>query len=185
MLCAYVCIYFHISTIIWWIPIFINSVCKIRILPQCYLGRASTQSDRQVWSVCRQCSRQLSDQYSDGSVDCMDCRRRHQRRSDNPLNSSTRTCCPRVDAGIPCRTTGRDRCMYDTLHDTSGIPNNTRSVSTRHLNQKHKARFPLPELTARVDGWPVSITRQNGRCWRARVFTSRVHGSSVVQYINT
>ena len=29
-----------------------------------------------------------------------------------------------------------------------------------------KARFPLPELTARVDGWPVSITRQHGPCWR-------------------
>ena len=28
-----------------------------------------------------------------------------------------------------------------------------------------KARFPLPELTARVDGWPVSITRQHGPCW--------------------
>ena len=26
-----------------------------------------------------------------------------------------------------------------------------------------------PELTARVDGWPVSITRQHGLCWRARV----------------
>jgi len=25
-----------------------------------------------------------------------------------------------------------------------------------------KGRFPLPELTARVDGWPVSITRQHG-----------------------
>ena len=31
-----------------------------------------------------------------------------------------------------------------------------------------------PELTARVDGWPVSITRQHGPCWRARVSTSRV-----------
>ena len=38
---------------------------------------------------------------------------------------------------------------------------------------------PLSELTAwvngpRVDGWPVSITRQQGPCWRARVSTSRV-----------
>ena len=41
-----------------------------------------------------------------------------------------------------------------------------------------KARFPLPELTARVDGWPVSITRQHGPCWRARVSTSRVDGPS-------
>ena len=30
-----------------------------------------------------------------------------------------------------------------------------------------------PELTARVDGWPVSITRQHGPCWRACVSTSR------------
>jgi len=37
-----------------------------------------------------------------------------------------------------------------------------------------KARFPLPELTARVDRWLVSITRQHGTCWRAHVFTSRV-----------
>jgi len=29
-----------------------------------------------------------------------------------------------------------------------------------------KARFPLPELTARVNGWPVSITRQHKPCWR-------------------
>ena len=30
-----------------------------------------------------------------------------------------------------------------------------------------KARFPLSELTARVDGWPVSIARQHGPSWRA------------------
>jgi len=35
-------------------------------------------------------------------------------------------------------------------------------------------------LTAWVDRWPVSITRQHGPCWRARVSTSRVdqHGPS-------
>jgi len=33
-----------------------------------------------------------------------------------------------------------------------------------------------PELTARVDGWPVFITREHGPCWRARVSTSRVDG---------
>ena len=27
-----------------------------------------------------------------------------------------------------------------------------------------------PELTARIDGWPVSITRQHGPCWRAPGF---------------
>jgi len=31
-----------------------------------------------------------------------------------------------------------------------------------------------PVSTTRVDGWPVSITRQHGPCWRARVSTSRV-----------
>jgi len=31
-----------------------------------------------------------------------------------------------------------------------------------------------PELTAQVDEWSVSITRQHGPCWRARVSTSRV-----------
>jgi len=36
-----------------------------------------------------------------------------------------------------------------------------------------------PELTARVDGWPVSITRQHGPCWRARVSTSRVDSSQL------
>ena len=36
-----------------------------------------------------------------------------------------------------------------------------------------EARFPLPELTARVDGRPVSITSQHGPCWRAHVSTSR------------
>ena len=41
-----------------------------------------------------------------------------------------------------------------------------------------KARFPLPELTTRVDGWPVSIPRQHGPCWRARVSTNRVDGPS-------
>jgi len=40
-----------------------------------------------------------------------------------------------------------------------------------------KDQFPVPELTARVDGWPVSITRQHP-CWRARVSTSRVEGQS-------
>jgi len=35
-----------------------------------------------------------------------------------------------------------------------------------------------PVSSTRVDGWPVSITRQHGPCWRARVSTSRVDGSS-------
>jgi len=34
-------------------------------------------------------------------------------------------------------------------------------------NSRIKARFPLPELTDRVDGWPVSITRQLGPLTRA------------------
>ena len=44
--------------------------------------------------------------------------------------------------------------MGDTSHGTTQEP---------HAS---KAQFPLPELTARVDGWPVSITRQHGPCWR-------------------
>jgi len=32
-----------------------------------------------------------------------------------------------------------------------------------------------PELTAPVDGWPVSITRQHRPCWRARVSITRQH----------
>jgi len=35
-----------------------------------------------------------------------------------------------------------------------------------------------PVSTTRVDGWPVSITRQLGPCWRARVSTSQVDGPS-------
>jgi len=38
-----------------------------------------------------------------------------------------------------------------------------------------------PELSARVDGWPVSITRQHEPCWRVRVSTSRVDGPSTRQ----
>jgi len=40
----------------------------------------------------------------------------------------------------------------------------------------YSARFPLPELTARVDGWPVSITRQHGPCWRPVNSASGVTG---------
>ena len=35
-----------------------------------------------------------------------------------------------------------------------------------------------PVSTTRVDGWPVSITRQHGPCWRARISTSRVDSGS-------
>ena len=35
-----------------------------------------------------------------------------------------------------------------------------------------------PELMARVERWPVSITRQYGPCWQACVSTSRVDGLS-------
>ena len=45
-----------------------------------------------------------------------------------------------------------------------------------YIKRHTKPRFPLPELTAGVDGWPVSITRQHGPRWRARVSTSRVDG---------
>jgi len=39
---------------------------------------------------------------------------------------------------------------------------NKRNFNDIVLNVISKARFPLAELTARVDGWPVSITRQHG-----------------------
>ena len=41
-----------------------------------------------------------------------------------------------------------------------------------------EARFPLPELTARVDGWPVSITRQHvhGPSTRLVETRARQHG---------
>ena len=32
-----------------------------------------------------------------------------------------------------------------------------------------------PKLTAQVDGWPVSITRQHGQCWRAVLTGTRFH----------
>ena len=40
----------------------------------------------------------------------------------------------------------------------------------------NKARFPLPELTARVDGWPVSISRVDGRAFPLAELTGRQHG---------
>ena len=50
------------------------------------------------------------------------------------------------------------------------------SPDVAKLCLKPRFHYPSwrPELTARVDGWPVSITRQHGPCWRARVSTSRV-----------
>ena len=55
-------------------------------------------------------------------------------------------------------------------------------ASDQNGDSTSKARFHYPswrpELMVRVDGWPVSITRQHGPCWRARVSTSRVDGPS-------
>ena len=53
--------------------------------------------------------------------------------------------------------------ILSNVYRNYGIPQSPLHVWT-------KARFPLPELTARVDVWPVSITRQHGPCWRARGF---------------
>jgi len=43
---------------------------------------------------------------------------------------------------------------------------------------KPSFHYPIwrPELMAQVDGWPVSITRQHGPCWRVRISTSWVDG---------
>jgi len=51
-------------------------------------------------------------------------------------------------------------------------------INKEHKTLKSGFHYPSwpPELMARVDGWPVSITRQHGPCWRARVSTSRVDG---------
>jgi len=50
----------------------------------------------------------------------------------------------------------------------------------RHKGDELKPGFHYPswrpELTARVDGWSVSITRQHNMYWRARVSISRVDG---------
>jgi len=63
---------------------------------------------------------------------------------------------------------------YQLKHDSR---QHTRCTLTHPVT---KARFPLPELrpelTAQVDGWPVSITRQHGPSWRTRVSASRVDG---------
>jgi len=68
-------------------------------------------------------------------------------------------------------------CMFTTFKpNTAKIPVNIHVLLS-------KARFSLypswrPELTARVDGWPVSITHHHGPCWRVRVSTSRVDAPS-------
>jgi len=51
-------------------------------------------------------------------------------------------------------------------------------VKVSHLWLKAKVRFPLPELTARVDGWPVSITRQYGCAFPLAELTGCQHGPS-------
>ena len=59
--------------------------------------------------------------------------------------------------------------------------NTTTSIEMRTTN----ARFPLPELTARVDGWSVSITRQHGPCWRACVSLTLSRASGHHRLYNT
>ena len=51
-------------------------------------------------------------------------------------------------------------------------------VSVKSIKPGFHYQSWRPELTARVDGWPVSINRRHGPCWRARVSTSRVDGPS-------
>ena len=54
------------------------------------------------------------------------------------------------------------------------------TANWRNLPFKPGFHYPSwrPDLTAQVDGWSVSITRQHGPSWRARVPTSRVDGQS-------
>jgi len=56
--------------------------------------------------------------------------------------------------------------LYTGSTDSILIVTSWYTILTRS-SCRPEARFPLPELTARVDGWPVSITRQHGPCWRA------------------
>jgi len=51
-----------------------------------------------------------------------------------------------------------------------------------HATLKPGFHYPSwrPELTTRVDWWPVSITRQHEWCWQARISTSRVDGPTRV-----
>ena len=80
---------------------------------------------------------------------------------------------------FPCR------CPFSCLRRTwwIGVKHNVSRVRVSNIiplavQLKTKARFPLPELTAQVDGWPVSITHQHGPCWRAHFSTRRVDGPS-------
>ena len=60
-------------------------------------------------------------------------------------------------------------------HTTPRLQEIHRTWCIYHASFAFKVGFHYPssrpELTARVDGWPVSITRQHGPCWRARYST--------------
>ena len=77
------------------------------------------------------------------------------------------------------------RQVFPAKHLAMVLTNQTYITQDKHKKPKQpnltkptklKAQFPLPELTARVNGRPVPITRQHGACWRARVSTSGVGG---------
>ena len=88
----------------------------------------------------------------------------------------------------PKKSYHQDNSLYQvwTLWDHSFFSYAVDKLRDRHthtqtdMDERLKPGFHYPswrpELTAQVDGWPVSITCQHGPCWRARISTSRVDG---------
>ena len=62
--------------------------------------------------------------------------------------------------------------LFNLVKIRSRIFERTATPVNYHVSIKPGFHCPSwrPELTARVDGWPVSITRQHGPCWRAPGF---------------
>ena len=82
--------------------------------------------------------------------------------------------------GVP---TARQRGT--TWETNTGLQSATMTASChrrsgRITGRPHIVFYSLlsPVSTTRVYGWPVSITRKHGPCWRARVSTSRVDPST-------
>jgi len=66
----------------------------------------------------------------------------------------------------PCGTVSLPLCRRATRRSHMAV--SSRDDTTVQDCLKPGFHYPSwrPELTARVDGWPVYITRQHGPCWR-------------------
>jgi len=66
--------------------------------------------------------------------------------------------------GSAVETEGSDEGTYQCVATgpQGAVVSRPARLLTAGISFNTKAQFPLPELTARVDGWPVSITRQHG-----------------------